>query len=61
MAPTYKLTYFDQRGLGEPIRLVFAYARIPYEDVQIESKSWAQTDKTSKKYIITFCEKIHSQ
>jgi glutathione S-transferase len=29
---TYKLTYFNVRGLGEPARLIFALANVPYED-----------------------------
>eukprot|EP00759_Apiculatamorpha_spiralis_P029631 PhF_6_TR31761/c0_g1_i1/m.46761/K00799/GST, gst; glutathione S-transferase len=29
----YKLGYWDIKGLASPIRMAFAYARIPYEDV----------------------------
>jgi len=34
--PKYKLTYFNMRGLAEPIRYIFAYLDIPYEDKRIE-------------------------
>ncbi|OQV22674.1 putative Glutathione S-transferase 4 [Hypsibius exemplaris] len=37
--PSYKLTYFDARGLAEPIRLLLAYVKIPFEDVR--TKEWA--------------------
>jgi prostaglandin-H2 D-isomerase / glutathione transferase len=30
--PTYKLTYFDARGVSENIRFMFAVAKQPYED-----------------------------
>lgn len=38
--PTYKLCYFDLKGLAEPIRLMFAYGGINYEDVRIQSEEW---------------------
>lgn len=36
----YKLTYFNQRARGEPIRLIFAAAKVPYEDFRIEKSGW---------------------
>lgn len=36
MAPSYKLTYFNSRGLAEVSRLIFAYAGVDYEDVRVE-------------------------
>jgi len=30
----YKLTYFNARGLTEPIRFIFAYAKVNYEDIR---------------------------
>lgn len=38
--PTYKLHYFNVKGLAEPIRFLFAYGRLPYEDIRIEYKDW---------------------
>ncbi|KAG4075479.1 hypothetical protein HA402_003304 [Bradysia odoriphaga] len=38
--PTYKLTYFSIKGLGETLRILFAYGGIKYEDVRIEEKDW---------------------
>lgn len=32
--PTYKLTYFDIRGLAEPTRMLFAVSKTPFEDVR---------------------------
>lgn len=31
----YKLTYYDWTGLAETTRYMFAYAKVPYEDVRI--------------------------
>ncbi|ODM93582.1 putative glutathione S-transferase 8 [Orchesella cincta] len=37
---TYKLTYFDLRGIAEPIRLIFRYANIPFEDCKVNFELW---------------------
>jgi len=43
---TYKLIYFNVRGLGEPSRLLFAYAGVDYEDhrYKIEFKAGARPE-----------------
>jgi glutathione S-transferase len=41
MAPQYKLTYFDNRALAEPIRFLFAFAGVAYEDVRQSRDTWA--------------------
>ncbi|KAK2712550.1 hematopoietic prostaglandin D synthase-like [Artemia franciscana] len=40
MDKKYKLIYFNVKGKGEVIRLIFTYGKIPYEDVRIESSQW---------------------
>ncbi|XP_071454226.1 glutathione S-transferase-like [Hetaerina americana] len=40
MASSYKMTYFDIRGLGEPIRYLLAYGGIEYEDKRIAFEEW---------------------
>ncbi|KAK2712883.1 hypothetical protein QYM36_011548 [Artemia franciscana] len=40
MPKTYKLTYFNLRAKGEPIRLILAYGNIQYEDNRIEFSDW---------------------
>ncbi|OXA38804.1 hematopoietic prostaglandin D synthase [Folsomia candida] len=38
---TYKLTYFNFRGLAEPIRLMFAYAGVAYTDDRVaQDDTW---------------------
>jgi len=39
---SYKLTYFNARGLGEPIRMIFAQAGVEYEDVRVGRAEWRQ-------------------
>jgi len=38
--PAYKLTYFNIKGKGEIIRLLFAVAGVEYEDHRIERADW---------------------
>ncbi|XP_046392666.1 glutathione S-transferase-like [Ischnura elegans] len=40
MAPKYTLKYFNLRGLGEPLRFLFAYGGIEYEDVRFSFEEW---------------------
>ncbi len=36
----YKLVYSEDRGKADIIKLLFAYVKQPYEDVQIKSSDW---------------------
>ncbi|KAI1711872.1 putative glutathione S-transferase 8 [Ditylenchus destructor] len=45
----YRLRYFDIRGLGEPIRMIFHYAQVPFEDVRISQDEWSDL-KSSTRY-----------
>ncbi|MBK8011095.1 MAG: glutathione S-transferase family protein [Deltaproteobacteria bacterium] len=38
----YTLTYFDVRGLAEPVRLLFAFAGVPFEDRGVSDDEWAR-------------------
>lgn len=51
MAPKYKLTYFNLRGLAEPVRFMLSYMEEDFEDVRIErDNNWAAL-KPCKYYI----------
>ncbi|XP_058795323.1 glutathione S-transferase-like [Phymastichus coffea] len=38
--PTYKLMYFNIKGLGESIRWLFAYAGVDFEDQRVSADEW---------------------
>ena len=38
--PAYKLTYFNVRARGEPIRFIFAQAGVPLEDNRVTFEQW---------------------
>ena len=54
---TYKLYYFDSRGSGEPIRIIFAQAGVKYEDLRFTREQWANEHKQSK--ICSFQERYY--
>jgi hypothetical protein len=43
----YKLLYFDGKGRGEPIRLLFHIIGVEFEDVRLSDEEW-ETVKQSK-------------
>ncbi|XP_048739371.2 glutathione S-transferase-like [Ostrea edulis] len=38
--PKYVFTYFDGRGRGEPARILFAAAGVPFEDRRLQQEEW---------------------
>ncbi|KAI6238171.1 hypothetical protein M3Y99_00715100 [Aphelenchoides fujianensis] len=42
--PTYKLHYFESRGLAETARMIFAHAGVDYEDVRHEHGNFKKAD-----------------
>jgi len=47
MAPQYKLSYFNARAVAEPIRLLLAYVKVPYDDVRVEREDWPKLKETT--------------
>ena len=43
----YKLTYFEARGLAEPIRMIFALAGVKFDDIRLCDDDWEEL-KASK-------------
>ena len=39
---SYKLYYFPTKGRAEPIRLLFAYKGIKYEDIRLTGEKWTE-------------------
>jgi len=64
MACTYKLTYFDIKGLGEPIRYLLKYAGISFEDDRFSFEQWPSV-KPSTPFgqvpILTINGKVYNQ
>ncbi|KAJ3663489.1 hypothetical protein Zmor_007746 [Zophobas morio] len=42
MAPAYKLSYFNFRGLAETARFLLNYGGIEFEDVRVTQEEWPQ-------------------
>lgn len=51
--PVFKLTYFNIKGLGEPIRYIFAYAGQSYEDFRVSNEEWPSI-KPSRFFWVNF-------
>ncbi|KAK9302918.1 hypothetical protein QLX08_005191 [Tetragonisca angustula] len=45
--PSYKLTYFPVKALGEPIRFLLSYAEIPFEDDRFDREDWPKIKPTT--------------
>ncbi len=56
--PHYKLTYFNTMGRAEAIRLLFAQAEIPYDDVRIEKEQWPDLKPSIVIFIICILKSI---
>lgn len=54
MASTYKLSYFPITALGEPIRFLFSYGNIDFEDIRVEEEKWPQVKPSKITYEIHF-------
>jgi len=49
LVDNYRLTYFNFRGVAEPIRFIFKLKGIPFEDVRLEKdETWITVHKQSQ-------------
>ena len=48
--PTYKLTYFNVRSRAEPIRLMFAFAGVEYDDIRVGKEEWAKMKPAGREF-----------
>ncbi len=48
--PAYKVFYYNAKGRAEPIRFIFAQARVAYEDKRLKwhGKDWAELKPTTQ-------------
>ena len=44
---SYKLTYFNIKGLGHPIRFMFFQGGVPFEDNRIKREDWEAMKPTT--------------
>ena len=52
--PEYKLNYFATAGKGEPARLLFALAGVPFTDNILSKEEWAKVKSDSKLLLSIF-------
>lgn len=48
--PTYKLIYFNVKALAEPIRFLFSYGGVDFEDERFEKENWPKLKPSMYKY-----------
>jgi hypothetical protein len=48
---TYKLYYFNIRGLAEPIRYLLKYGKIDFEDVRVERDDWPKLKDSELRFL----------
>lgn len=52
MAPAYKLTYFDGRGVAEAARFLFKYGEVEFEDVRVKRDDWPQLKESKSNFFL---------
>lgn len=52
MVAGYKLKYFAVRGTAEPIRYLFKYGNIEFEDERISREEWPELKESTKVNLI---------
>lgn len=55
---TYKLTYFNVTGLGEPIRYLLSQSGIKFEDVRVEFDDWPKLKSSTLYNFVYYYFKI---
>jgi hypothetical protein len=57
--PTYKLTYFNVRALGELPRLIFAAAGVKFDDCRVKDPFVEWPEMKKSKYLVKVDKEIH--
>lgn len=47
-----KLTYFNLRALGEPIRMLLVFSKIPFEDVRVQPSEAEWLELKTSEYLL---------
>ncbi|KAK6746635.1 hypothetical protein RB195_000109 [Necator americanus] len=53
---TYKLHYFDIRGRAEPIRLIFQYYGIKFDDNRLSEEEWVKVKEDAPMHQVPYLE-----
>lgn len=56
MAGGYKLYHFNTRFLAEPIRFIFAYADVQFEDNRISLDDWRNMKDSKQKKTLEYLD-----